>query len=154
MLRRDRAGHRIHLGPRGGDGDAWLQARGRIEHPRPALFRDWLSASCNRVPRERDPQLRPSREREPERRRRDADNRILFSVDRDRSADEALIRAEVPGPQLVTENDGARSRLLLDREKTAAERAFSTCTQYAAMVLLTARRCAWPRRTRWICVSA
>ena len=37
-----------------------------------------------------------------------------------------------------------------DREMA---RAFSTCTQYAAVVLLATRRCAWPRRTRWICVS-
>ena len=32
-------------------------------------------------------------------------------------------------------------------------RAFLTCTQYAAMVLLPARRCEWPRLTRWICAS-
>jgi transposase len=35
-----------------------------------------------------------------------------------------------------------------------ATRAFFTCTQYAAMVLLTPRRWPWPRRTRWICGRA
>ena len=33
-------------------------------------------------------------------------------------------------------------------------RAFSTCTQYVAMVLLALRRCPWPRPIRWTCGHA
>ena len=39
-------------------------------------------------------------------------------------------------------------------EQGGDPRAFSTCTQYAAMVLLAPRRCRWPRRTQWICGRA
>jgi hypothetical protein len=64
--------------------------------------------------------------------------------------DKMAVNAEYATGIVVLAHDAAFS---YPAWESRVPRAFSTCTQYAAMVLLAMRRCAWPRRTRWICVS-